>query len=129
MNADNLTDFDLRVLIDAQRRTGDLATLSVFHAAQPTQCGIVDLDADGRIVSFVEKPEHPPTDLANAGMYAFRPDVLDLIDAPSPADIGYDLLPRLVGRAYAVPIGKSYFLDIGTPAALERARSEWVVRH
>ena len=40
-------------------------------------------------------------------------------------DIGYDLLPRLVGRARAVDMGGAYFIDIGTPAALARARDEW----
>jgi mannose-1-phosphate guanylyltransferase len=34
-------------------------------------------------------------------------------------------LPRLVGRAGAVSIGDAYFLDIGTPEALERATLEW----
>ena len=42
-----------------------------------------------------------------------------------PSDIGYHLLPRLVGRAHAVTLEGSYFVDIGTPAALERARHEW----
>ena len=32
-NADNLTDFDLRSLIDAHREHGAIATLTVFHSA------------------------------------------------------------------------------------------------
>jgi mannose-1-phosphate guanylyltransferase len=31
----------------------------------------------------------------------------------------------LVGRARAVALDDCYFLDIGTPAALEHARAEW----
>ncbi len=54
--------------------------------------------------------------------------MLDLIDGPPPKDIGFDLLPALVGRARAVDLGDSYFIDIGTPAALERARDEWQMR-
>ena len=123
LNADNLTDFDLRVLIDAHRDGGNIATLSVFHAPDPTQCGILTVD-DGRVTGFSEKPAKPVSSLANAGMYAFSPAVLDLI-GPPPRDIGYDLLPKLVGRARAVTIGGSWFLDIGTPAALARARDEW----
>ena len=60
-------------------------------------------------------------------MYAFRPDVLDEIDPTPPRDIGYDLLPRLVGRAWAVPV-EGYFRDIGTPDVYRRARREWPVR-
>lgn len=121
VNADNLTDFDLGTLVDAHRRGGAIATLSVFHAPRPSECGIVEV-AGGRVVGFEEKPAQPRGDLANAGMYAFSPQVLDLIDGP---DIGYHLLPRLVGRARAVPLDGAYFLDIGTPAALARAQDEW----
>ncbi len=81
--------------------------------------------SDGLITGFEEKPSTPRSDLANAGIYAFRADVLDLIETPAPCDIGYDLLPRLVGRARAVSIGDAYFTDIGTHEALERARLEW----
>jgi mannose-1-phosphate guanylyltransferase len=60
-------------------------------------------------------------------MYAFRPGVLDEIRSKPPVDIGYDLLPRLVGRARAVLV-EGYFRDIGTPDAYRRAREEWSVR-
>ena len=124
LNADNLTDFDLGLLIDAHRTAATIATLSVFQAPKPSECGIVEV-ADGRVVGFVEKPAEPRSDLANAGLYAFHPNVLDEIREPLPRDIGFDLLPRLVGRARAVTLDDCYFLDIGTPAALERARDEW----
>jgi mannose-1-phosphate guanylyltransferase len=125
INADNLTDFDLGVLIDAHRGGTMIATLSVFHAPRPSECGIVEVSTDGRVVGFVEKPAHPRSDLANAGMYVFDPKVLDEIPESLPRDIGFDLLPRLVGRARAVALDNSYFLDIGTSAALQRARDEW----
>jgi NDP-sugar pyrophosphorylase family protein len=57
-------------------------------------------------------------------MYAFNPSVLLEIDDTTPNDIGYRLLPRLVGRARALPVD-DYFRDIGTPAAYERAVREW----
>jgi mannose-1-phosphate guanylyltransferase len=57
-------------------------------------------------------------------MYAFRPELLDEIDGALPVDIGYHLLPRLVGRARAVPV-ECYFQDIGTVEAYQQARKEW----
>lgn len=125
--ADNLTDFDLRSLIDAHREHDAIATLTVFHSERPSAGGVVDLDASGRVTKFVEKPREPASDLTNAGMYAFRPAVLDEIDGVPPRDIGYDLLPRLVGRARAVLVD-GYFRDVGTPDAYRRAREEWPVR-
>ncbi|HET8643281.1 MAG TPA: nucleotidyltransferase family protein [Pseudonocardiaceae bacterium] len=124
VNADNLTDFDLRILIDAHREGGAVATLSLFQAPDPTRCGIVEVDGD-RVVGFAEKPAHPKGDLANAGIYAFHPGVLDLIEEPLPRDIGYHLLPALVGKARAVRMTGCYFIDIGTPETLARARRDW----
>jgi mannose-1-phosphate guanylyltransferase len=57
-------------------------------------------------------------------MYAFHPRAIDEIPESLPRDIGFDLLPRLVGRARAVAVD-GYFLDIGTLQALERGRHEW----
>jgi mannose-1-phosphate guanylyltransferase len=127
INADNLTDFDLGLLIDAHRAGGAIATLSLFRAADPKQVGIVEVD-DGRVVGFEEKPARPRGDRANAGMYAFAPAVIDEITGPNPLDIGFHLLPRLVGRAQAVDLDDSYFIDIGTLEALQRARADWSVR-
>jgi mannose-1-phosphate guanylyltransferase len=128
VNADNLTDFDLGRLIDAHRAGGALATWAVFRAAKPSECGVVEVDDERWVVGFTEKPAEPRSDLANAGLYAFSPQVLDEIQPPLPRDIGFDLLGRLVGRARVVDIGDSYFTDIGTPSALEQARQAWESR-
>ena len=126
-NADNLTDFDLRSLIQSHREHDAIATLTVFHSERPSAGGVVELDAAGRVTGFAEKPAHPVSDLTNAGMYAFHPKVLDEIGSVPPKDIGFDLLPRLVGRARAVLV-EGYFRDIGTADAYRRAREEWPAR-
>jgi len=99
----------------------------VFHSERPSAGGVVELDATGRVTGFVEKPAEPVSDLTNAGMYAFHPGVIDEIGDTPPKDIGYDLLPRLVGRARAVRV-EGYFGDIGTVDAYQRAREEWPAR-
>jgi mannose-1-phosphate guanylyltransferase len=126
-NADNLTDFDLRSLVDAHLRGDAVATLTVFHSPNPSAGGVVELDAAGRVTGFAEKPSQPVSDLVNAGMYAFNPSLLDEITGAPPKDIGYDLLPRLVGRSQAVLVD-GYFRDIGTPDAYRLAHEEWPVR-
>lgn len=126
-HADNLTDFKLRSLIEAHRRHGPVATLTVFHSDRPCAGGVVELDASGLVVGFEEKPSKPVSDLTNAGMYAFDPRVLEEIDGMPPTDIGYHLLPRLVGRARALPI-EGYFRDVGTVDAYQLARQEWPMR-
>ncbi|MDQ6728250.1 MAG: nucleotidyltransferase family protein [Actinomycetota bacterium] len=122
-NADNLTDFDLRLLIDAHLATTPVATLAVIHTEHPRQCGILEVDDGGVMTAFTEKPAEPKGDLANAGMYAFDPAILDEIGAP-PKDIGFDVLPSLVGRARTLTVS-GYFRDIGSPHALQQAELEW----
>ena len=125
--ADNLTDFNLRSLADAHREHDAIATLAVFHSDRPAAGGVVELDAKGVVIGFEEKPSTPVSDLTNAGMYAFRPSVLDEVDGVPPRDIGYDLLPRLVGRARAMLV-EGFFCDVGTLDAYRRARKEWPAR-
>jgi mannose-1-phosphate guanylyltransferase len=123
-NADNLTDFDLRSLVEFHRQSGGVASLTLFHSQHPSSCGVIEVDNKGLVVSFVEKPPCPSTDLSNAGMYAFHPSVIDEVQGPVPSDIGTDLLPGLVGRARAIPVN-GYFRDIGTADAYEQAQREW----
>jgi mannose-1-phosphate guanylyltransferase len=126
-NADNLTDFDLGYLVAAHRATGPIATIAVFRSENPSAGGVVALNEASRIIGFSEKPAVPASDLVNAGIYAFSPAVLFEIAEKRPADIGYDLLPRLVGNAHAVRV-EGYFRDIGTLEAYRRAREEWPTR-
>jgi mannose-1-phosphate guanylyltransferase len=122
--ADNLTDFDLRTLVDQHRQHAGLATLAVFRSDRPAAGGVVEVDDRGVIVSFAEKPANPVSNLVNAGLYAFRPAVLDELTGRLPLDIGYHLLPRLVGRSRAVQV-PGYFRDIGTLDSYRLARKEW----
>lgn len=126
-NADNLTDFDLRSLVEFHRGGHAVASLTVFRSDRPSDGGVVELDHADTVVGFQEKPPAPASDLVNAGIYAFQPAVLAEIDDSRPQDIGYDVLPRLVGRARAIRIG-GYFRDIGTVEAYRQAQAEWSPR-
>jgi mannose-1-phosphate guanylyltransferase len=124
--ADNLSDIDLRPLVAYHRRHGDPLTMVLFRTPNPRACGIVELDAQSRIVSFVEKPEQPKSDLANAGLYVLDAAAYRAIAAMRAFDLGFDVLPQLVGRMRGWVWG-GYFRDIGTHEALERARHDAAV--
>jgi D,D-heptose 1,7-bisphosphate phosphatase len=121
--ADNLSDIDLRPLLAFHRAHTERFTMVLFRAPNPRACGIAELDAAGRIVSFVEKPEQPATDLANAGVYVIDASAYREIAALGAFDLGFDVLPRFAGRMRGWVWG-GYHLDIGTHAALERARQD-----
>jgi D,D-heptose 1,7-bisphosphate phosphatase len=123
---DNLSDIDLRPVIAFHRRHGDPLTMVLFKAPDPRTCGIAELDGEGRIISFTEKPQQPASDLANAGVYVVDDAAYREIAALRAFDLGFDVLPRFVGRMRGWIWG-GYHLDIGTHEALERARREAAV--
>lgn len=125
-NADNLTDFDVRSLVSFHECGTASATLAAFRADRPSEVGILEVDEEGWMLSFVEKPSRPRSDLANAGIYVFDPTVIDEVDDRPPRDIGYDLIPRLIGRSRVLPI-TGYFRDIGTLDSYRRALDEFPV--
>lgn len=121
--ADNFSDVDLRQVLASHRGHDDPFTMLLFHAPAPRACGIAELDGRGRIVSFVEKPREPRGDLANAGVYVVDADAYREIAGMGAFDLGFEVLPRFVGRMRGWAWG-GYHLDIGTVAALERARRD-----
>ena len=106
---------------------------------QATGFGVMAVDADDRIISFVEKPANPPPmpghpdrSLASMGIYVFSTKFLieqlkrDAADLESTRDFGKDIIPYLVehGKAVAHPFSRScrrsgyemedYWRDVGT---------------
>jgi mannose-1-phosphate guanylyltransferase len=122
--ADVLNRADLGGMLQMHRKRKPAATLGVYDVPDPQRCGIVMADSDGVIQQFVEKPEHPAGNLAFSGLMIATPEVLDVIPAVIPADIGFDVLPQLAGRMMAYPI-RDYLLDIGTMENYQKAQATW----
>jgi len=121
--ADNLSDVDLAALLDTHRRHRQPMTMLLFHTPRPSASGIAELDAEGRVVGFVEKPAEPKSDLANAGVYVVTAEAWREIAAMKAFDIGFEVLPRFVGRMHG-HLHPGYHRDIGTLEALEAARRD-----
>lgn len=130
--ADNLTNADLTKMTDAHsdfRSLGGLLTMGLIRAPNPSECGIVTMDDNQRIIRFEEKPESPTSDLANSGIYIANRDIFDYFplqqtNSPQVFDLGHHLLPRLSGKMYGVLID-GYLKDIGNPEAYHQALAEW----
>ncbi|MHC4947628.1 MAG: HAD-IIIA family hydrolase [Planctomycetota bacterium] len=120
--ADNLSEVDLGAMLDFHRGHDDPVTMLLFHTAEPRSCGIAELDEADRVVAFTEKPEHPTSDLANAGVYVVDADVYRAIADRRVFDLGHDVLPSLVGSMRGWPLAGAH-VDIGTPDRYERAQA------
>ena len=121
--ADNLSDIDIGPLIRFHRDHGDPVTMALFRASNPRACGIAELDSESRITAFVEKPEQPKSDLTDAGVYVVKAAAYREIAAMGADDLGFDVLPRFVGRMRGWVWG-GYHQNISTHEALERGRRE-----
>jgi glucose-1-phosphate cytidylyltransferase len=70
--ADGVADIDLRELLAAHDRHGALATMTVVRPE--LQFGVAELNGDGRVRAFVEKPRSERW--INGGFFCFEPGVL-----------------------------------------------------
>lgn len=124
--ADNLTGSDLSRLVATHRAERPVLTMGLFRAAEPQRCGIAEVAGGGErgaIVGFVEKPQVPASNLANAGIYVTDARILDWIPETMPADLGHDVLPRLAGRMFGELLSAP-LIDVGTWESYERAQRE-----
>ncbi len=122
--ADVLTRVDLSAMLRLHRSRNPEATLGVYRVRDPARCGIVDIEPDGTIRHFVEKPVRPSGNLAFAGLLIGTQRLIEQIPTSRPVDIGFDVLPRLAGKMVAYPIS-DYLLDIGTMENYEKAQTTW----
>src|SRR6266699_4190602 len=121
--ADVLTCADLNSMLRFHS-SESAATLGVSSVPDPQRCGIVNIDKDHVITDFVEKPSHPKSNLAFAGILVGTQELLDTIPDQPIADLAFDVLPHLAGRMRAYPIS-DYLLDIGTVKNYEAAQTSW----
>jgi mannose-1-phosphate guanylyltransferase len=125
--SDNLTDIDLGKLIQFHQSHSGLVSLSLFRSGMPRECGIVEIDKKGLVLSFEEKPDVPKSFLANGGIYVMRSGIRSRLPHKKPSDIGYDLLPNCLGEMYGW-LWKGLLMDIGNLEAYGRAQLAWGTR-
>jgi mannose-1-phosphate guanylyltransferase len=122
--ADVLTNCRFDTMLEFHRQRRAPITVGTYRAPNPTECGILETDEIGRVLQFSEKPKFPKSDRAFSGVLVAGPTLLDKIPERTPADIGFDVLPKLVREMFAFPIA-DYVLDIGTIEKYEQAQREW----
>ncbi len=99
-----------------------------YHVSDPERYGVVDFDANGKVLSIEEKPEKPKSNYAVPGLYFYDNAVLD---------IARDLKPSARGEYEITDVNKEYlrqgrlrvelldrgtaWLDTGTFASLTQA--------
>jgi len=141
--ADHIYKMNVAQMIEQHQKTEALATVACLPVdkSEASSFGIMEIDEEGRVVGFEEKPKSNPKTipgdsercLASMGNYIFNPDALAeelLIDAKKDSrhDFGHNIIPSMMktGRVFAydfstnrIPGAKTglenmYWRDVGT---------------
>jgi NDP-sugar pyrophosphorylase family protein len=128
LNGDVLTDVDLSAMLRAHEARGAAATIYLTPVENPTAYGLVELEPDGRVRRFLEKPgwDEVTANTINAGVYVLEREVLELIPKGQPCSIEREFFPLLLERELPFYgfVSDGYWLDIGTPAKYLQAQQD-----
>lgn len=119
-NGDVLSGHNIAAQLDFHRANQADVTLHLIDVTDARAFGCVPTDSNGKVLDFLEKMENPVTNSINAGCYVFNASVISQIPAGKVVSIERETFPQLVksGRPVFGYNEQSYWLDIGTPAAL-----------
>ena len=115
---DHVYKMDYRPFIELHRSRQAEITVAVrtVPIEDAHRFGILEVDVDGRVTAFIEKPPEPPSNLVSMGVYVFSWPALREVLRPDRIDFGRDILPAMVNdgqRVYAYEFG-GYWEDVGT---------------
>lgn len=149
LSGDHVYKMDYRLMLNQHIESGADVTVGTieFDRAEASRFGVVEVDSQGRIVGWQEKPQNPKPSPQNAdkchvsmGIYCFNRDLLiastqeDADDPNSAHDFGRNIIPKLIERhrVYSynfVDENKKealYWRDIGTIEAYYEANMDLV---
>jgi NDP-sugar pyrophosphorylase family protein/lipopolysaccharide/colanic/teichoic acid biosynthesis glycosyltransferase len=115
---DALTDLDLKAMLEYHRQKQAKVTIALHAVDDPTRFGVVQVDEQGKILRFQEKPkrEEAVSNLVSMGLYILEPEILDLIPAKTVYDFGHQLFPLLLEKG--IPFygyeTECYWSDVGS---------------
>jgi mannose-1-phosphate guanylyltransferase len=117
-NGDIMTSLPIAELVAAHRAAGVEATIHLTPVDDPSSFGVVEVDDDGLVRRFVEKPAPGETEsrTINAGTYVFEESVLDRIPSGRRVSVERETFPALVAdRALAAIATDHDWIDTGRP--------------
>lgn len=116
---DNLLNGGIKKLIDIFREGYSDSVIMLKEVDNPKMFGVAEIDVDGRLLSLVEKPINPKSNLVLVGIYIFSKSIHDAIANIKPSARGEleitDAIQLLMesGKCVKSVILKDWWLDTG----------------
>jgi glucose-1-phosphate adenylyltransferase len=149
LSGDHVYKMDYAAMLDFHVSKGADMTVAAVPAPrkEASAFGILHVDADHKVIDFLEKPADPPSmpgnpeySLVSMGVYVFEAEelvrqlIVDAKNKDSKHDFGRDIIPRMVGRKkvfafnFEDPVthAPSYWRDIGQLDAYFEAHMDLV---
>ena len=124
LSGDHIYKMDYNDLLKAHRKNEADVTIAVMEVPweEAPRFGILNTDAENKIVEFDEKPAVPKNNMASMGIYMFnwvdlrKYLIKDSQDPDTDHDFGKNILPKMLEdgkKMYAWPFD-GYWKDVGT---------------
>jgi len=123
LNGDLISSIDVKALLSHHYDKGAKATLSLWEVENPSRFGVCDLDDNGLIRRFQEKPE-PGTEFSNyinAGCVIIEKEILDNFSSERHSMERVVFPPIAEAGQMAGLVFSGYFVDAGTPLSFIEA--------
>ena len=136
LSGDHIYKMHYGELLKRHKKSGAAATIAVMPVPweEASRFGIMNVNDEGEIVEFEEKPAEPKSNLASMGIYIFDYQVLkkyltdDERNPESDNDFGKNIIPTMLanGEKMVSYRFEGYWKDVGTVQSLWEANMDLI---
>ncbi|MDQ3199757.1 MAG: nucleotidyltransferase family protein [Verrucomicrobiota bacterium] len=123
LNGDSYVEWDCATALRLFRQKEARLVMILQPVPDVGRYGSVTIDAEGRVIDFVEKGARTGSGLINAGIYLLCKEIVDQLPDGEAVSLERDVFPGLLARGVYGLVADGLFIDIGIPADLKRAQT------
>jgi len=121
LNGDSYLRFKLSNFLNTHLSYNAKVSICLAQIEDSSRYGTVEVDNDGRVLAFLEKPLKKKPGLINSGVYLFERDVIKKIPKGKIISLEIDIFPNLINKGLYGVQCEGTFIDIGTPDSFNKA--------
>lgn len=136
LSGDHIYKMHYGEMLKKHKESGAAITIAVMPVPweEASRFGIMNVNDEGDIIEFEEKPKNPKSNLASMGIYIFDYEKLkkylteDENDPDSSNDFGKNIIPAMLANGEKLSAWKfeGYWKDVGTVSSLWEANMDLI---